>query len=94
MNFDNLDWDPQKNISLKNSRGVNFDDVRVSLQNSLIHDVVPHYNNKKYPHQYIMFVEIKKYIYLVPFVIDEGRLFLKTVIPSGRHTNKYLREKK
>ena len=86
MNFDKLLWNPQKNTELKLQRGVNFDDVQVAVQNFKIHDVVSHHNKNRYPHQYMMFVEIKKYIYLVPFVIDGNSLFLKTVIPSRKFT--------
>ena len=33
-----------------------------------------------------MYIDIDDYVYLVPFVEEEGRKFLKTIIPSRRAT--------
>lgn len=38
-------------------------------------DVVKHPNKKKYEHQSIFVVEYEKYVYLVPFVEDDERVF-------------------
>jgi len=35
-------------------------------------------------------VEYGKYAYLVPFVEDSDKVFLKTIIPSKKATKKYL----
>jgi len=35
-------------------------------------------------------VEYEKYVYLVPFVEDSEKVFLKTVIPSRKATKKYI----
>ncbi len=51
-------------------------------------------NNDKYPHQQIIIVNISEYAYLVPFIQEEKGKFLKTIIPSRKATNHYLREKK
>lgn len=40
-----------------------------------------------------MVIGIDNYAYLVPYVEDEGELFLKTIIPSRGATEKYLGEK-
>ena len=52
-----------------------------------------HPNQQKYAGQRIMVIGIDNYAYLVPYVEDEGELFLKTIIPSRRATEKYLGEK-
>jgi len=38
-------------------------------------------------------VRIGDYIYSVPFVEDDRKVFLKTIIPSRKATKKYLRGK-
>lgn len=40
-----------------------------------------------------MVVGINNYAYLVPYIENEIELFLKTIIPSRRATEKYLGEK-
>ncbi len=40
-----------------------------------------------------MIVQIEDYAYLVPYVRDEAKVFLKTIIPSRKATKKYLRRK-
>ena len=47
-------------------------------------------NAKKYKNQGIFVVEINKYIYLVPFVENGPKIFLKTIFPSRKMTKKYL----
>jgi hypothetical protein len=37
-----------------------------------------------------MVVNINQYIYFVPFVEDENKIFLKTIIPSRKATKQYL----
>jgi len=37
-------------------------------------------------------VEIDEYVYLVPFVEDEEKCFLKTIFPSRKMTKKYLKK--
>jgi len=56
--------------------------------------VVPHPNADKYPNQEIMYIDIDNYVYLVPFVEEEGRKFLKTIIPSRRATKELLGKNK
>jgi len=39
-------------------------------------------------------VRIGNYAYLVPYVQESDEIFLKTIIPSRKATNKYVREEK
>ena len=41
-----------------------------------------------------MVININDYIFLVPFIEDENKIFLKTIIPSRKATKKYLIVKK
>jgi len=54
-------------------------------------DVLEHPNKIKYGNQKIFVIEYNNYAYLVPFVEDEQKIFLKTIIPSRKATKKYLR---
>ncbi len=40
--------------------------------------------------QKLFVININNYVYLVPFVEDEEKVFLKTIIPSRKATKKYL----
>jgi len=55
-------------------------------------DVLEHPNQERYPGQRIFIVNIDDYAYLVPFVESETEVFLKTIIPSRKATNIYLRQ--
>ncbi|MFH1289060.1 MAG: hypothetical protein ABII25_10280 [bacterium] len=53
-------------------------------------EIVDHPNRVKYPHQKMLVVNVKDYVHLVPFVQKDDEMFLKTIIPSRKATNKYL----
>ncbi|MEI8296085.1 MAG: hypothetical protein WCG04_06150, partial [Alphaproteobacteria bacterium] len=41
-------------------------------------------------HQNIYVIEMHSYVYLVPFVEDKDKIFLKTIFPHRKATKKYL----
>jgi len=84
------DWDSDKNKLLINQRGVSFEEVISILESGEVLDVVNHPNKKKYPHQKMYIIEINEYAYLVPFVADGNKIFLKTIIPNRKANKKYL----
>ena len=49
---------------------------------------------ERYPGQRIFVINIGGYAYLVPFVESETEVFLKTVIPSRKATDTYLRRER
>jgi hypothetical protein len=57
-------------------------------------DIIEHPNQDKYTGQKIAIVKIEEYAYLVPYVQAGDEIFLKTVIPSRKATNKYVREQR
>lgn len=57
-------------------------------------DVVAHPNPVDYPGQMIAIVKIDDYAYLVPYVQEGEEIFLKTIIPSRKATNRYVRTRK
>ena len=59
------------------------------LVNGLV-DILEHPSQERYEGQLIYVVDIKRYLYLVPFVTGaEGTQFLKTIISSRKATRDY-----
>ncbi len=86
-----FDWDNEKNEMLINTRGVSFEEVIAILESGDVLDILEHPNKEKYSHQKVYVVVINGYVYLVPFVQQDGnKIFLKTIIPSRKAQKKYL----
>lgn len=88
-----FDYNIEKNKLLKESRGINFEDVIKAVKSKRVIKDFNHYNFKKYPNQKLLIVEIDNYAYVVPYVIDKIRKvkFLKTVYADHDVTKEYLR---
>ncbi|MBN1393572.1 MAG: BrnT family toxin [Pirellulales bacterium] len=84
-------WNNEKNEWLIRNRGVCFEQAVLIFENDEIMDVVEHPNRKKYPVQKMAIVDINDCASLVPYVEDEEEIFLKTMIPSRKATDIYLR---
>ena len=87
-----FDWDKEKNQKLKEGRNVSFEDVVLALSEERVLHRGDHPNQKKYPGQKIVVVEIEDYAYVVAFVEDNEKIFFKTIIPNRKATKKYLRK--
>jgi len=85
-----IDWNIEKNEKLKFERDIGFEDVVLAIDNNCILDIIQHKNIKKYPNQKILIVKINNYAFLIPFIEDEDKIFLKTIIPSRQATKKYI----
>jgi uncharacterized DUF497 family protein len=85
-------WNAEKNEQLKTERGISFEEVVFHIENGDLLDEVDHPNQEKYPHQRMYIVRIGHYAFLVPFVINDGEVFLKTIIPNRKATVMYLGE--
>lgn len=88
------DWDEEKNKILKEKRGISFEEIKLAVEEGGILDTYNHPNQKRYPGQRIMVVKIDNYAYLVPYIRDAEKIFLKTIIPSRKATKKYLGRRK
>lgn len=84
-----LDWSLEKNEWLKKNRDIGFDEVAIELIGDGLLDVIDN-PSKNFPEQKVFVVKINKYIYYIPFVEDEEKFFLKTIIPSRKVSKKYL----
>ncbi len=87
-------WDNEKNELLKTTRGVCFEQVVLLMEKGEILDTIENPNQEKYSGQKIAVLMIDTYVYLVPYVENNEEIFLKTIIPSRKATNRYVREKK
>ena len=84
-----INWNTEKSLKLKESRGICFEDIVFFIEKGDILDDYLHPNQKKYPQQRIMVIGIDNYAYIVPYVEDEEEIFLKTIIPSRKVTEIY-----
>lgn len=87
-------WDNEKNEWLKENRGICFEQVIILMERGDVLETIEHPNQQKYPGQKIATVLIDDYAYLVPYVQESDEIFLKTVIPSRKATNKHMRTQK
>jgi len=85
------DWNDEKNELLKKLRGVSFEQIVLAIVSGDLIDRIKHPNPEKYPNQKIFLVKIDNYIYSVPYLEDDKKIFLKTIIPNSKETKKYLR---
>jgi hypothetical protein len=88
----NLNWNSEKSEVLRATRGICFEDVVFYIEKGDILDDYLHPNKQAYPGQRIMVIAIDNYAYLVPYIENEEELFLKTIIPSRKATQRYLGE--
>jgi uncharacterized DUF497 family protein len=84
------DWNDEKNELLKKLRGVSFEQVVLAIVSGDLIDRMKHPNPEKYFNQRVFLVKIEDYVYSVPYVEDEEKMFLKTIIPNSKATKKYL----
>ena len=77
-------WSESKNKSLKKTRGVSFEEI---LEAKFL-------GTREHPsreNQMILLFEYRKYVWLVPCIVEKNYIFLKTAFPSRRYTKKYKR---
>jgi len=83
------DWNDEKNELLKKLRGVSFEQVVLAIVSGDLIDRIRHPNPEKYPNQKVFLVKIGDYAYSVPYVEDEEKIFMKTIIPNSKATRKH-----
>ena len=87
----NFVWNEDKNEKLKRERNISFEIILLQIEAGKILDILEHPNSEKYQGQKIFVIEFEGYAFLVPFVEDEQKIFLKTIIPSRKATKFYLK---
>jgi len=87
-----FDYSEEKDIVLREIRGVGFKDIIEAIKKGNLLDDIDHFDKAKYPNQRILVVKLKRYVYAVPYITDKKRRigFLKTIYPSRALKRKYL----
>lgn len=85
-----FEWNEEKNKLLKRTRKISFEEIVSAIQNGGLLDRIKHFNPEKYPNQFIFYVAYKNYVYSVPFVENNNKIFLKTVYPNREATKYYI----
>ena len=83
-------WDNEKNEWLKKHRDISFEKIVLYIEAGRL-IMVEENSSKNFPNQKVFIIEIDNYAYIVPFAKDGNTFFLKTVFPSRKATQKYLR---
>jgi hypothetical protein len=88
-------WEEKKNELLKKSLKISFEQVVLSIENRQIVDVIEHPNQEKKGQIFIL-IDINNYIYVVSAIFSDSNeeCHLKTIYPSRKYTDEYLRNKK
>ncbi len=77
-----IHWSEVKNQRLKKTRGVSFQNI---LEGRVI-EIVVHPSREK---QRIALIAYKQYIWVVPFIEQGRKVFLKTLYPSRKYTKSH-----
>ena len=91
--FMKYEWNPEKNELLKKERNISFEQVIFHLSKGDVWKISEHPDQTNYPGQKIFFVVVCGYVYLVPHIIGDEIVYLKTIIPSRKATKLYQQEK-
>ena len=83
-----FEWDKEKNQKLMRERRLSFDAVVSQIEAGKVLAIVP--GKGKFAHQKQFILALNQYVYIVPYVEEEDRIFLKTIIPSRKLTKQYL----
>ncbi len=75
-------WSLLKSERLKRTRGVSFEEI---ISAKLV-GIKKHTSRKN---QNIMLFKYKRYIWIVPYVVEKDCIFLKTLFPSRKYTKEY-----
>src|SRR3990170_900266 len=87
-----FDWNDEKNEMLKKIRGVSFEQVELAMALGDLIDRVKHPNLAKYPNQKVFLVKIEDYMYSVPYVEDNEKIFWRKEMKKAKYLDKEERE--
>lgn len=89
-----IEYSKEKDKWLKRYRGISFSEAVELINSNKLLTVEPNQNKERYPNQNIFVIKRKNYVYGIPFVEDEDKIFLKTIYASRKLTKKYLKGEK
>ncbi len=87
-----IEWDFEKNDRLLKERKVSFEMVVASIESDKVLGIEA--NKSPRGHQQLLVIVINDYTYVVSFVKDGGKIFLKTIYPSRKFYKKYYENEK
>ena len=80
-------WDETKNEHLQVTRSISFEEISGMILNGDYIDIL---ENPTRENQQYFILQIRKYTWVVPFIIDdEDRIVLKTAFPSRKFHKRY-----
>ena len=85
-----IGWDDEKNQKLKRERRISFEDAVTAILEGRVLGKTDHPNQKRYPGQKLYVLEISEYVFVVPYVEDDEKIFLKTMFPSRKYTKDFI----
>lgn len=88
-----INWSEEKNIELERFRALNFEMVLAAIDDGRILADEQHPNIQNYGHQRILVVDIDGYAVTVPYVVNSGEIFLKTMFRDRKMQRKYYDKK-
>lgn len=89
-----LKYNDAKNTKLRIERGIDFEDIKESIEYGNLICIEEHHNQAQYSAQKIMHVRFDDEVYSIPFVIElDGTFFMKTAYPSRKARKKFLESK-
>ncbi len=83
-----FEWSQEKNRKLIKERGISFEAIVFHIEGGDVLAIVP--GKGGFAHQRQFIIAVNGYVYIVPFVEEEDRVFLKTIIPSRKMTKRFL----
>lgn len=86
-----IDWGDLKNEQLRAERGISFEEVQAAILSEKLLDDIEHFNPQDYPAQRLFIVRVGDCSYVVPYVQEGQKIFLKTVYPREMLTNRYIK---
>ncbi len=78
-------FDKEKNKKLLKTRNISFEQIIEAILGDKILLDTSHPNKEKYPNQRLMVVELNNYTYVVPYLMNENEVILKTIYPDRRY---------
>ncbi len=80
-------WSEEKNLLLKKTHNLSFEDVVVAIEGGDLIEVVPN-SSKNHQEQSCFIVKINNYAHIVPYIENENGIFLKTICSFSRVVRK------
>ena len=85
-----FEWDEEKNNILQDERNISFEQIIFALESDRLISIIPS-PSPRHPDQKCFVVNIDDYAYIIPYVENGEKTFLKTIYPSRKYTRKFLK---